>query len=346
MTVSRPTFQKVAITGGAGYVGSALIPYLLGLGYEVKVIDLFLYGEEGLRSVRDSNSLTCVKGDIRDSRMLSNEFAGMDAVIHLACISNDPSFELNPRLGKSINYDAFPGLLDALRQNHIRRFIYASSSSVYGLKQEKDVTEGTVCEPLTDYSKYKMLCEEMLHSENLNGCDWVIVRPATVCGYAPRMRLDLTVNILTIHALVRKEILVYGGNQLRPNIHIQDMVEVYRTLLESPAQKIHRQIFNAGYENESVMHLAQMVQEKIGDSEIRIRVLPTDDHRSYHINSDKIRQVLGFTPRYTIPDAIGTICEAYRKGRIPNPLSDARYYNIQTMKKTNLSEEPVVIGNR
>ncbi len=335
--------KKLAITGGGGYVGSLLVPTLIHLGYEVKVLDLFLYGEEGLSSVKGSPRLTVVRGDIRDRHLLSDQLTGVEAVIHLACISNDPSFELNPRLGKSINYDAFSGLLEAVRKNGIQRFIYASSSSVYGLKQEKDVTEEAACEPLTDYSRYKMLCEEMLRSENLNGCEWVIVRPATVCGYAPRMRLDLTVNILTIHALVRKEILVYGGNQLRPNIHIQDMVEVYRTLLESPAQKIHRQTFNAGYENESVMRLAQMVQEKVGDPEVRIRVLPTDDHRSYHINSDKIRQVLGFTPRYTIPDAIGTICEAYRKGRIPDPLSDARYYNIQTMKKTRLSEEPVIL---
>lgn len=338
--------KKVVVTGGGGYVGSALVPTLLRLGYDVKVIDLFLYGEEGLSSVRESPSLTVRRGDIRDRQMLLKELAGAEAVIHLACISNDPSFELNPRLGKSINYDAFSGLLDAVRENGVKRFIYASSSSVYGLKDEKDVTEEAACGPLTDYSKYKMLCEEMLRSETLGGCEWVVVRPATVCGYAPRMRLDLTVNILTINALIRKEIIVYGGSQLRPNIHIQDMVEVYRLMLESPQEKVHRETFNAGYENETVMRLAQMVQEKVEDPEVKIRVEPTDDLRSYHINSDKIKRVLGFRPRYTIADAIDGICEAYREGRIPDPLSDARYYNIQTMKRTNLSEEPVVSGNR
>lgn len=343
MTSLLPERKRVVITGGAGYVGSALVPHLLKRGYEVKVIDLFLYGEEGLKAVRGSPFLRCVKADIRDSRLLLRELEGMGAVVHLACISNDPSFELNPRLGKSINYDAFPGLLQAVRENGIQRFIYASSSSVYGLKKEKDVKEETTCEPLTDYSRYKLLCEDYLKTANLGPCGYVIVRPATVCGYSPRMRLDLTVNILTIHALVRREIVVYGGNQLRPNIHIQDMIEVYRSLLEAPTEKIHGETFNAGYENETVMNLAEMVRERVGDPSVKIRVEPTDDHRSYHINSDKIRRVLDVNPRYTIPDAIDSICEAYREGRIPDPLTDARYYNIQTLKKTELSETPVLI---
>ncbi len=343
MMSQAPRFKKIAITGGAGYVGSALVPYLIGLGYEVKVIDLFLYGEEGLKAVEESPLLKKVRADIRDSQRLLKELGGMDAVIHLACISNDPSFELNPRLGKSINYDAFPGLLQAVRENHVRRFIYASSSSVYGVKKERNVTEETPCEPLTDYSRYKMLCEEVLKSADLERCHYVIVRPATVCGYAPRLRLDLTVNILTIHALIRKEIVVYGGDQLRPNIHIKDMIEAYRVLLESPEKLIHGETFNAGYENETVMHLAERIKERVGDPTVAIRVEPTHDHRSYHIHSGKIKRVLGFTPRYTIPDAIDSICKAYREGRISNPLTNSQYYNIQTMKKIQLSENPVLM---
>lgn len=344
MISSGPPFKKIAITGGAGYVGSALVPYLVRLGYEVKVIDLFLYGEQGLEAVKNSPLLKSVKADIRDTQTLSRELEGMEAVIHLACVSNDPSFELNPKLGKSINYDSFPGILHAVRENGIQRFIYASTSSVYGLKKERNVTEKSSCEPLTDYSKYKLLCEEYLKSTDLGGGDYVILRPATVCGYAPRMRLDLTVNILTIHALVRKEIVVYGGSQLRPNIHIQDMIEVYRMLLEAPREKIHGEVFNAGYENDSVMHLAEMVKEEIQDPSVTIRVEPTDDHRSYHIHSDKIKRLLGFKPRHTIPDAIRGICEAYRRGQIPDPLTDPRYSNIQTMRRLKLSEEPILTG--
>lgn len=341
MTLPTQLFKKITVTGGGGYVGSVLVPYLITLGYEVKVIDLFLYGDHGLKSVGNSPLLKQVRADIRDTHRLRKELAGMEAVIHLACISNDPSFELNPRLGKSINYDAFPGVVEAACQNGVKRFIYASSSSVYGLKKENDVIEEASCEPLTDYSKYKMLCEEYLKTARLDNCEYVILRPATVCGFAPRMRLDLTVNILTIHALVRKEIIVYGGNQLRPNIHIKDLIEVYRMLLESPKEKIHREVFNAGYENDTVRHLAEIVKEQVGNPSVRIRVEPTDDHRSYHINSDKIKRRLGFKPRYTIPDAVESICTAYREGKIPNPLTDARYYNIQTMKQVRLSEEPV-----
>ncbi len=343
MTLPTPPRQKVAVIGGAGYVGSALVPTLLERGYEVKVIDLFLYGDQGLEAAKKSPLFKSVKADIRDRHRLLKELEGIEAVIHLACISNDPSFELNPKLGKAINYDAFPGLLEAVRENGVRRFIYASTSSVYGVKKEPHVTEETSCEPLTDYSRYKMLCEDTLRSTDLGDCDTAILRPATACGYAPRMRLDLTVNILTIHALVRKEITVYGGNQLRPNIHVEDMVGAYRTLLEAPAEKIKGETFNVGYENETVMNLAEMVKRQIGDPAVAIRVEPTDDHRSYHINSDKIKRALGFKPRYTILDAIDSICKAYREGRIPNPLTDDRYYNIRTMKKTKLSEDPLLI---
>lgn len=333
---SAPRFRRVAVTGGAGYVGSVLVPSLIAAGYEVKVIDLFLYGDDVLDVVADSPRLHLVKADIRDERMLHRELRGMDAVIHLACVSNDPSFELDPAMGKSINYDAFLGLVRAMRENHVARCLYASSSSVYGLQDRPDVREDTPCRPLTDYSKYKLLCEEVLASSDLGRTEYVVIRPATVCGDAPRLRLDLTVNILTIHALTRREIVVYGGDQLRPNINIQDMARAYLALLEAPRDQVHRATFNVGYENFSVADLARRVRQVVGDDTIPIRVEPTDDRRSYHINSDTIKDVLGFVPHHTIEEAVHSLCDAYRQGRISEPLTNPKYYNIKMMQQVKL----------
>ncbi len=175
------------ITGGAGYVGSVLVPKLLSKGYRVKVLDLFIFGNDVFNEVKDHPNLEQIKGDIRDENLLREVIPGCDAVIHLACISNDPSFELNPDLGKSINFDAFFPLVDISKENGIKRFIYASSSSVYGVKEEKNVTEDLKLEPLTDYSKYKALCEEVLNKKREPGFVTLIIRPATVCGYSPRL---------------------------------------------------------------------------------------------------------------------------------------------------------------
>lgn len=327
-------FQKIAITGGAGYVGSNLVPSLLKRGYHVKVIDTFWYGEEVFG--KTSQNLKRIKADMRDEAMLRHELRDVDAVIHLACISNDPSFELNSNLGKSINYDAFFGLLRAVRENKVRRFIYASSSSVYGVKKEADVRETSSCEPLTDYSKYKMLCEEVLQREGVGDGEYVILRPATVCGHAPRMRFDLTVNILTIHALVNKKIKVFGGSQLRPNINIQDMIDVYRLLLEAPREKINGEIFNAGFQNRSVQEIAEIVRTQLDDPAIEIVCEPSNDLRSYHINSDKIHQELGFKPKHTIEDAVTSIVEAFKRGIYQNPMKNPFYFNIQRMKELEL----------
>jgi nucleoside-diphosphate-sugar epimerase len=333
--MQSPRYKKVAVIGGGGYVGSALVPHLLERGYDIKVIDLFLFGKEIFNGVRNRH-LACVEADVRNEVVIRKELEGMDAVIHLACISNDPSFELDPELGKSINYEAFPGFLQIVKATGIKRFIYASSSSVYGVKDQPDVREDTPCDPLTDYSKYKLLCESLISRENWKDNEYVILRPATVCGYASRLRLDLSVNILTINALVKKEITVFGGNQLRPNINMRDMIEVYRVALEAPREKIHGQIFNAGYENLTIMKIAEMVKKQVGDESIRIRVQPTNDARSYHVNSDKIRQVLGFQARYTVEEAIESLCKAYRAGKIKDPLSNSIYYNIKTMQNINI----------
>ena len=322
---------NVLVTGGAGYVGSVLVPKLLAEGYHVKVLDLYLYGEDVLDSVKDNPALEQIKGDIRDRVLLEKVIPGTDAVIHLACISNDPSFELDPRLSKSINYDAFISLVEISKHCRVKRFIYASTSSVYGVKEEENVTEDLPLEPLTDYSKYKGLCEGVLLKEQSPDFNTVVIRPATVCGYSPRMRLDLIVNILTNQAFNTGHIKVTGGQQKRPNIHIEDMTDLYVQLLELPDRLIAGKIFNAGYENYPVSEIAGMVREVVGKREVEVVTIPTNDPRSYHISSEKIKRELGFEPKRTIEDGVRDLCDAFKAGKIPNPMDDIRYYNINTM---------------
>ena len=330
--------KKIAITGGGGYVGSELVPVLLEQGKEVTVLDLFIYGEDVFGEYNGNDNLRCIKGDIRNKDDLREAFSESDAVIHLACISNDPSFDLDPELGKSINLDSFDGILSALEETDVQRFIYASSSSVYGVREEADVHEDTPKNPLTDYSRFKLRCEEKLSEwTNPNRSDWTIIRPATVCGYGKRLRLDLTVNLLTIHALINSSIKVFGGKQLRPNIHIDDMVRIYTTVLEADSAKINGKVFNAGYQNRSVEDIALMVAEEVGKESIEIEYVPTDDIRSYHVNSDKIGSELGFETKHTIEDAITGIIAAYKNGAVKDGMNNPLYYNIKRMQELNLS---------
>ncbi len=326
---------KILITGGGGYVGSCLVPKLVKAGYETRVLDLFMYGENVFPSVAGHLNLKAIRGDIRDVALLENAMDGVDAVIHLACISNDPSYELNPNLGKSINFDAFIPLVELSKKHHVKRFVYASSSSVYGVKDDPQVTEDLPLEPLTDYSKFKAKCEEVLLDRVKDEFTVLIARPSTVCGYAPRLRLDLTVNILTNHAVNRKQILVFGGDQKRPNIHIEDMARFYVESLRWPHEKIHRKIYNVGYENRSVREIAEMVREEIGP-EIPIKTEPTDDHRSYHVCSQKIADELGFTSKHSVREAIRDLKNAFAEGLIPDSLNAPRYFNIKTMQAANL----------
>ena len=225
--------------------------------------------------------------------------------------------------------------MDAARDAGVRRFIYASSSSVYGIKNEPNVTEELPLQPLTDYSKYKAMCEDVLLARRAPGFETVIFRPATVCGYSPRLRLDLTVNILTNHAVHNRAIKVFGGQQMRPNIHIEDMTDLYVQALAWPAAKVDGAIYNAGYENCRVLEIADTVRAVVG-ADVRIVTTPTDDNRSYHISSEKIKRTLGFEPRHTIADAARDLVRAVGEGKVPDAMSAERYYNIKLMQRVKL----------
>ena len=326
---------NVLVTGGAGYVGSVLVPKLLASGHRVTVLDLYLYGEDVFDAVRGDPRLIEIKGDIRDASAVEKALDGCNAVIHLACISNDPSFELNPDLGKSINYDCFRPLVRASKRNGIARFIYASSSSVYGIKDDPEVTEELPLEPLTDYSKFKVLCEQVLEEERAPGFVTCTLRPSTVCGYAPRQRLDVVVNILTNHAVNNGRIRVFGGSQKRPNIHIEDMTDLYVQMLQFPEEKIDGNIFNAGYENHTLMQLADIVKSVVGRN-LAVDVEPTDDLRSDHVSSAKIEAELGFVARHSIEEAVWGLAEAIKGGKLPESMSNSRYFNIKRMQEMDL----------
>jgi nucleoside-diphosphate-sugar epimerase len=321
----------VLVTGGAGYVGSILVPKLLAEGHRVRVLDTYYFGDNVLGGVKGHANLSEIKGDMRDRALLDAGLNGCEAVIHLACVSNDPSFELDPTLGRSINYDAFFPLVHLSKKHGVERFIYASSSSVYGIKEEENVTEDLPLKPLTDYSRYKAMCEDVLAKEREPGFTTLTIRPATVCGYSPRLRLDLSVNILTNLAVNKRQITVFGGEQRRPNLHIEDMTDLYVQSLRWPAEIIGGKIYNAGWQNLKIREIAELVKEEVGD-DVQIVTSPTDDLRSYHISSEKIKRELDWEPRRTIRDAVRDLVAAFKAGKIPNSLTDPRYFNIKTMQ--------------
>ena len=328
--------KHVLITGGAGYVGSLLCPQLLDAGYRVTAYDICYFGDGFLP--QEHPGFTLIKGDIRDTARLRRAFDGVDVVINLACISNDASFELDEALSTTVNLDAFEPMVKAAKDAGIGRFIYASSSSVYGVSDQPDVTEDHPLLPLTLYNKYKGLCEPLLFKHQSDDFVCVVIRPATLCGYAPRQRLDLSVNILTNHAVNNRRITVFGGSQLRPNLHIQDMCDLYAMLIEADAAKIAGQTFNCGFQNMSIMEIALIVKRIIEaempeKGEIGIVTTPTDDIRSYHVNSDKIQRVLGFKPKHNIEDAVRDLCRAFKAGKLPNSMTDTSYFNVRRLKE-------------
>jgi nucleoside-diphosphate-sugar epimerase len=313
---------RICVTGGAGYVGSKLVPALLDQGHEVVVYDNFWF-----YSPPPHPNLLASKHDIRNTESFYRvlRYKGIETVVHLACISNDTSCQLDEKLSTSINYDAFEPLVQTTKKAGVKRFIYCSSSSVYGVSNAPEVTEDHPLVPLTLYNKYKGLCEPILFRQMDDNFIVVVIRPATVCGPAPRMRFDLTVNIMTNHAVQRGEITVFGGSQKRPNLHIDDMVRCYQTLIEAPAERIQGQIFNVGYRNMTVLEIAKLVQSIIPST---INVKEHTDNRSYHINSDKIKRVLGFEPRFSVEDAVSGMLAEFRKGNWKDSLTNPIYLNI------------------
>jgi nucleoside-diphosphate-sugar epimerase len=316
-----------------------LVPKLLKRGHQVLVYDLMLYGADGLPS---HPQLQVERADLRDTERFAATLQGADSVIHLACISNDPSFELDPNLSRSINYDCFEPMIAASKAAGVRRFIYASTSSVYGVSDAPEVTEEHPLVPLTDYNKYKGLCEPILLRYQSPEFTTVIVRPATVCGYSPRMRFDLTVNILTNHAVNRRVVTVFGGSQKRPNIHVDDVADLYVELLDLPDRLVAGETFNVGYQNYTIAELAQMVrkvveQEMPERAPIRIEVTSTNDPRSYHVSSKKIAERLGYVPKRTVEDAIRDLCDAFRSGKLPDSLTNERYINVKSVKRAALT---------
>jgi nucleoside-diphosphate-sugar epimerase len=327
--------ERVLITGGAGYVGSRLAPQLLAAGHQVIVLDAMFYGDGFLP--KTNPNLLIIKGDLRNIINFEKHFSNVDTVIHLGCISNDASFELDESLSRTINFNAFEPLVVLAKKAKVKRFIYASSSSVYGVSSKKNVTEDHPLLPLTSYNKYKGLCEPILFKHQTDQFVCVAIRPATLCGYAPRQRLDLTVNILTNWALNKRKINVFGGSQLRPNLHIQDMCDLYQQLLTEDTNKIAGQIFNVGYQNMSIMDIAHLVKKIVEEespdiSPVDIDTSTSDDLRSYHINSEKIKYALGFEPKHTVEDAIRELCKAFRDNRLPFSFDDDKYFNVRQMK--------------
>lgn len=322
----------VLVTGGAGYVGAVLVPQLLEEGYRVTVLDILLFGPEPLAPVRDHPLLTVIRGDVRDADLLRSVLSdGVDAVIHLAAISNDPSAELAPEVTRGVNGDATATLMRLAKECGIKRFLYASSASVYGIKDTTDVTEELPLEPITLYAQCKAEGEDVLNALVDDGFVGVSVRAATVCGNSPRLRLDLTINLLTDQALRQGWMRLFGGDQMRPNIHLLDLCAFYRRLLKADAAVINGQAFNVCRSNASVRGLAEMIRGAL-DPGLEIRAEPTDDLRSYHLSGGKAERELGFKAERDLELAVRELQERYQAPHSPDH-GDAWYRNVKWMKE-------------
>jgi len=330
--------KKIIVFGGGGYCGSILVPQLAKEGWLVTVFDTFLYGTEHLQQIKN---VLQIKGDVRNLDQVASALKDQQYVLHLSCISNDASFVLDEQLSTSVNLDSFEPLVIAAKKAGVKRFVFASSSSVYGVSENPDVTEDHPLVPLTLYNKFKGMCEPLLFQHTDNNFVGVVFRPATVCGYGPRQRLDLSVNILTNHAVNKGKITVFGGDQLRPNLHIQDYADLCKLLLDAPSEKIRNEVFNCGFQNMSIMDIAKTVKKVVEElfpekGDIPIEVTTSDDPRSYHINSEKIYRVLGFKPKHSIEDAVIDLCKAFKEGKLPESFDDDKYFNVRRMKAAGL----------
>ena len=311
--------MKILVTGGCGYKGHVLIPKLLDEGHEVVSFDIQWFGN----FLEPHSNLKVINGDVRNIDEIP--FEGVECIIHLASIANDPCGDLNPKLTWEVSALATMRLADKAKRVGVKRFIYASSGSVYGIKEEENVTEDLELEPISEYNKTKMVAERVLLSYQ-DDMIVQIIRPATVCGFSPRMRLDVSVNLLTMHALSKGKITVFGGAQIRPNIHIDDITDLYIHLIKHPE---HIGIYNAGFENISILSIAEMVTKHLP---VEIEVTESSDPRSYRVNSDKIIAT-GFRPKKGVECAIREIIENYNSGILKD---EEKYHNLKWMQTNEL----------
>ena len=338
------TNKKVLIVGGAGYVGTEVSQLLTKLGVRFDVLDTFWYWKNSYEYVQKTKLNGNIHNiDLRNIENHSKIFEDVETILYLACVSNDPTYDLNPDLGKTINYDGFLRTVKLADRVGIKKFIFASSSSVYGVKEEENVTEDLTPEPLTDYSRFKLECELYLQRTDFKNLEWTIIRPATVCGWSTRMRFDLVVNILTYSAIINNEIVVHGGSQFRPNLHIKDMAELYSRLImeDTLFEKSKHKVFNYGCENIKLIDIANLVKESMSQ-QINLKIENVVDSRSYRISSEYIKKELGVKPKYSVKDAIDDINYAFRE-KLLRPVEEQYLYNnIKTMTKL-INENKLII---
>lgn len=331
--------KRIVVTGGAGYLGSVLVAELLARGHCLNVLDLCWFGDHLSERFAENRRFKMFKGDIRDIELVKKAIKGCETVIHLACISNDPCSELDEKLTISINLEACEPLLCAAKKAGVTRFINASSSSVYGIKQEQGVTEDLPLEPLTLYARCKAESEKVVRSFESQDFKTLSIRSATLCGYSPRQRLDLTVNILTNFAVNKGKIVVYGGSQQRPNIHIKDMSDFYVMLVEMDTSDWGGLAYNVGYQNHSIMEIAEIVGSVVGKENVDIDVTDAYDLRSYRIDSSLVKERLGFEPKHTLEEAVADLKRAFDNGLLPNSFDEPKYFNIKAMREMGIGSK-------
>lgn len=321
--------KTVLITGGAGYVGTQLVSALLQLDFSVKVIDLFLYGN----TLEPHTDLELLRGDVRDLKFIRQALQNTDAVVYLACVSNDPGYEMDPQIGYEINYLAFEPFVIAAREAGVKRFLYPSSCSVYGNAGQQVKDEEGIVAPMTDYATCKHLCEEVLFRYSSSEFATVILRPATIYGYSPRMRFDLLINQLTNQIYNSENITLSGAHRTRPSLHILDMVSVYSQLLICETALFNGEVFNIAYDNLPILTIGEKIAEILGKRPV-FHIGNSNDQRSYSVSSEKISRELGFSPSYGISDAVCGIADALRNGSLSETFSNPLYYNKMIQKKT------------
>lgn len=327
--------MKILVTGGAGYVGSLLIPHLLNEEYDVSVLDWFIFKQDVFQHLKTTH-LKCIRGDIRDEELVKRSLEGVDTVIHLAAISNDPSSELNPKATNQINLEAACKLADISKEMGVMRFINASSASVYGVQQDKPASEDSETNPITIYAKCKLESESYIISKNNHRFITTSLRPATLSGYTPRLRLDLTVNIFTYHAICLGSIKVFGGEQYRPNLSVKDMVRAYMHVLKTDPNKIGGRVFNVSQANFKVIEIAEIVRQVIGKNDLKVEITPSDDKRSYSLNASQITRELGFKPIYDLNNSIRELSKKLLDGTVVNP-SGYVYRNVELLKQIDFN---------